>query len=620
MALALPTLVYDGDCGICRTWVDYWQQLTGGRVAYRPYQEAASDFPQLTRDDFRRAVQLIEPDGQAYGGAAGTYRLARYAPNRAFYWWLYCYLPGFAVVSEAAYTFLSRRRGLLAFFTRILWGIPLEPARYDVVAQVFLRGLGLIYVAAFASLAVQILGLVGSDGILPLSEYLAAAHAGWGDSAYWKLPTLFWLTQSDTMLIAGAWAGVALGLSVTLGVLQRTALITLFVLYLSYVYAGQLFMSYQWDLLLLESGFLAIFLTGGSRIVVWLFRWLLFRFLFMAGVVKVLSGDETWQTFNALDYHFWTQPLPSPLAWYAAQLPDWLLAAAVAAVLALELVVVFLAFLPRRPRMLLAVLTVAFQIAIMATGSYNWFNLLTILLCVFLLDDRALRRLVPRRLAERLRVLKPMPERVATTLAALVAVLTAPVGFNLIWEPLTGRNLPVAGIVAETISPLLIVNAYGVFATTTTTRPEIIIEGSSDGKTWKPYVLPYMPGPVDRAPTWNIPFQPRLDWQMWFASYGSAAQHRWIERLLQRLLENSMPVLSLFAANPFPETAPEYVRAQLYDYRFPNTNYAAKPSAWWVRRAEGIYFPRVRLGDLKRRPAGVPGTPRAPVVPGPPRL
>lgn len=620
MALALPTLVYDGECGICRTWVDYWQQLTGGRVTYRPYQEAASDFPQLTRDDFKRAVQLIEPDGQAYGGAAGTYRLARYAPNRAFYWWLYRYLPGFALVSEAAYTFLSRRRGLLAFFTRVLWGIPLEPARYDVVAQVFLRGLGLIYVAAFASLAVQILGLVGSDGILPLSEYLAAAHAGWGNSAYWKLPTLFWLTQSDMMLVAGAWAGAALGLLVTFRVLQRTALIALFILYLSHVYAGQLFMSYQWDLLLLESGFLAIFLTGGSRIVVWLYRWLLFRFVFMAGLVKVLSGDATWQTFTALDYHFWTQPLPSPLAWYAAQLPDWVLTATVVAVLALELVVVFLAFLPRRPRMLLAVLTVAFQIAIMATGSYNWFNLLTILLCVFLLDDQALRRVLPDALVSRFTSRAPQPGIAATTLAALVAVLTVPVGFNLIWEPLTGRNLPVAGTVAETISPLLIVNAYGVFATTTTMRPEIIIEGSNDGKTWKPYVLPYMPGPVDRAPTWSIPCQPRLDWQMWFASYGSAAQHRWIERLLQRLLENSAPVLSLFAANPFPKAAPKYVRAQLYDYQFSNTNYAAKPSAWWVRRAEGIYFPRVRLDDFKRRPAGVPGTPRQPVVPGPPQL
>ena len=401
-----PTFVFDGDCGICRTWVSYWQQLTGDEVAYRPYQEAAADFPAIPAGDFKHAVQFIEPDGTVHSGAAATFRLLSYAPDRGAWWRLYRGMPGFAALSEAAYRFISSHRGLLTDATHLLWGRTLEPPRYDLVAWLFLRGLGLIYLAAFVSVALQIRGLVGADGILPLGEYLAAAHAGWGDVAYWRLPTLFWLDASDTALMAGAVAGIALALLVTFGIAQRLALIGLCVLYLSFVYAGQLFFTYQWDMLLIEAGFLAIFLTGGSVIVVWLYRLLLFRFLFLAGLAKLASGDATWQQLTALDYHFFTQPLPSPLAWYAAQLPHALLAAATAAALVIELVAVALIFLPRRPRMLAAALVIAFQIAIMLTGSYNWFNLLTVLLCLFLLDDQALParcRARSRRASQRMR-------------------------------------------------------------------------------------------------------------------------------------------------------------------------------------------------------------------------
>ena len=266
-------------------------------------------------------------------------------------------------------------------------------------AGLFLRGLGLIYLAAFVSLALQVRGLVGAQGILPLEEYLAAARTGWGTDAYWRLPTVFWLNASDAALMAGAIAGIGLSVLLTVGIAQRLALVGLCVLYLSFVYAGQMFFTYQWDMLLIEAGFLAIFLTGGSRIVVWLYRLLLFRFLFLAGLVKLASGDATWQQLTALDYHFWTQPLPSPLAFYAAQLPHWMLSAATAAALVIELVAVALIFLPRRPRMLAAALVIVFQIGIMLTGSYNWFNLLTVLLCLFLFDDQALRRVLPSALA-----------------------------------------------------------------------------------------------------------------------------------------------------------------------------------------------------------------------------
>ena len=239
-----------------------------------------------------------------------------------------------------------------------------------------------------------------------------------------------------------------------------------------------------------------------------------------------------------------------------------MLAAATAAALVVELVAVALIFLPRRPRMLAAALVIAFQLGIMLTGSYNWFNLLTMLLCLFLFDDQALRRALPRGLAAQITAAAPHRDRLATALATIAACIVVPVGLNLVYAPLAGRNLPIAGAMTEALAPLLIVNPYGLFATTTTTRPVIVIEGSDDNKTWREYALPYLPGPIDRAPAWSIPFQPRLDWQLWFAAYGGAAQNRWIERLLQRLLEGSPRVTMLFAREPVPRAAAE-VRARV---------------------------------------------------------
>ncbi|HWK34328.1 MAG TPA: lipase maturation factor family protein [Hyphomicrobium sp.] len=592
------TFVFDGACGICRTWVEYWRRLTGDRVVYRPYQEAAADFPAIPREAFERATHLIFPDGTALSGAAATYKLLSLVPGHGAWWWLYRHVPGAAALSEGAYGFLSTHRGLLAGITHALWGRTLEPPRYALVSWLFLHGLGLIYLAAFVSLALQVRGLVGEAGILPAGEYLTAAHQGWGASAYWRMPTLFWLDSSDATLKAGAWAGIALAVLLAIGIAQRLALLGLFVLYLSFIYAGQIFLNYQWDMLLVETGFLAIFLTGGSHLIVWLFRLLLFRFLFLAGVAKIISGDRTWRDLTALDYHLFTQPLPSPLAYYAAQLPHWLLAFATAATLVIELFAVAMIFMPRRPRMVAAALVVILQAAIMLTGSYNWFNLLTVLLCLFLVDDQALRYVSPRPLVSRVTNRAPRPGRVARIASAAIALILVPVGLNQIYAPLSGRNIPFAGALSDAVAPFLIANPYGLFATVTTTRPALTILGSNDGQKWRPYVLPFLPGPPERAPTWNIPYQPRLDWQLWFAAYGNAGEQRWTERLLQRILEGSPHVLDLFAVNPFPDKPPRRVRIDLSTQRFSDAT--TSQHTWWDEHPEGIYFPSVSLGDLQR--------------------
>jgi hypothetical protein len=320
----------------------------------------------------------------------------------------------------------------------------------------------------------------------------------------------------------------------------------------------------------------------------------------LLGLITFTAGDPTWRNLTALDYHFWTQPLPTPLAWYAAQLPHWVLASATAATLLIELGLVFLIWLPRRPRAVAAWAVLLFQLIILLTGNYNFFNLLTMLLCVFLFDDAALRRLVPVRLTSWIEVRAPRPGRVATAVAAGLALIVVPVGLNRIWQPLTHTDLPLAGRLTEAISPLLTVSPYGLFVTTTTTRPEIIIEGSDDGQTWREYVFRYRPGPVSRRPTWNIPHQPRLDWQMWFAAYRNVAENPWFERLMQELLKGTPAVLALLAGNPFPDRPPKYVRALLYDYRFADPGTYARTGQWWGRRLEGLYFPQVTLADFHR--------------------
>jgi predicted DCC family thiol-disulfide oxidoreductase YuxK len=594
---APPTLIYDGDCGICKRWVDYWAGLTGPRVVYRAYQGAASDHPGIPLEAFRRAIQFVDVDGRIYAGAAAALRVLRYAPGRRVWWWMYAHVPGFAPIAEWAYTFFARRRGLLAQATRLLWGARLEPDRYDVVSWVFLRGLGLVYFAAFASLAVQVRGLIGSDGILPLEIFLRAARDDLGIAAYGIVPTLFWLNAGDTALVVGTLAGMALALNVAAGMAVRPSLAGLFALYLSYVYAGQVFMTFQWDLLLLEAGFLALFLGGGSRIIVWLYRWLAFRYLFMAGAAKLVSGDPTWRSLTALEYHFETQPLPTPLAWYAAHLPHSVLVGGAAATLVVEVGIVFLIFAPRRLRAAAAWCVLTLQVLIALTGNYNFFNLLTMLLCGFLFDDAALRRVLPARLAMRVAGKAPCPSRAATAIAALIALIVIPVGMDRVWQLFSGESIPVVDTVTDAVSPLLIVNSYGLFAAMTTTRREIEVEGSDDGQHWREYPFRYKPDAISRRPPWIIPHQPRLDWQMWFAALGGNREEPWLHNFLQRLLEGNPQVVSLLAANPFPDHPPKYVRAVLYEYRFADAKTRAATGQWWLRRKESGYSPAVSRSE-----------------------
>ena len=318
-----PLLIFDGDCAFCRIWIEYWKRLTGDSVAYAPFQQAAGQFPDIPRERFARSIHLALPDGEMLSGAHAVFRALSFAPGRPWLLEMYRHVPGFAATSEWVYGFIAARRSLFFHVTRLLFGPVIEPASYVRVQWLFWKVLGAIYCAAFLSLAIQITGLVGSKGILPAGAYLSRISEAVGSSRYWNFPTVFWLTgSSDLALVLACAAGAMFSILLIAGFLQRISSIVCYLLYLSLTTVGQDFLSFQWDILLLETGFLAIFL-GFSPLIVWLFRWLLFRLMLLSGAVKLLSGDAAWRSLAALNFHYYTQPLPTPLAWYMQQLPGW---------------------------------------------------------------------------------------------------------------------------------------------------------------------------------------------------------------------------------------------------------------------------------------------------------
>jgi len=453
------------------------------------------------------------------------------------------------------------------------WTPKLAPQGPIATVRTFLRVLGLIYFVAFVSFGTQASGLIGARGILPFDEYLRAARATWGVAAYWNVPTVLWLYPTGTALKALWLTGALWALIALFGRWQRAALAVCLVSWLSLCSVGQDFLSFQWDILLSEAGFLALF-ADASQVRIWLFRWLLFRLMFFSGAVKLLSGDAAWRGFTALNYHYYTQPLPTPLAWYMQQLPPWFQKGSVGVVFLVELLVPFLFFAPRRVRRVAGWITIGFQALILLTGNYTFFNWLTIALCMWLFVEPAAESSGRRRV-------------VTVALAALIGVLSGLLCLQLFSVP-----LPAGGdTVLRIADPLRIVNSYGLFAVMTTTRPEIIVEGSNDGVTWLAYEFPYKPGGVNRRPPIVAPLQPRLDWQMWFAALGSYQNNRWFVNFMLRLLQGEPSVLRLLSYNPFPNGPPRYVRARTYLYTF--THFGER--AWWAREETGTYLPAVSL-------------------------
>lgn len=474
--------------------------------------------------------------------------------------------------------------------------------QYHLSRALFLRGLGLVYLAAFASLAVQIEGLVGARGILPAAEFVAALRQHLGAGGWLEAPTLLWVYCSDGALYALCWGGCLLALALVAGWGHWSGLLLLWAFYLSLTVVCRDFLAFQWDALLLETGFLAVFLAPRQwrpawqwdgeppRWVLYLLRFLLFRLMLSSGAVKLLSGDPAWSGLEALGYHFETQPLPAWTAWYAGRLPPALLQAGVVGVFFVELVVPFAFWGGARSRRWAAGLTALLQVGIAATGNYGFFNLLTAVLCLPLIDDSGWRRLWPR--APVPADARPWPRGLTWATAGTLGIMG---GLKLAQTLAPSVEWPRPLLETQAaLRPFRLANGYGLFAVMTTRRREIQLEASADGRVWRPYRMRYQPGAPDRPPAFIGLHMPRLDWQMWFAALGPYKRQRWFLPLMGRLLAAEPAVLALLAEPPLGEEAPRYVRARIADYAFSRPAERAA-GVWWRIGPYGEYCPALHV-------------------------
>jgi hypothetical protein len=509
----------------------------------------------------------------------------------------------------------------------------------------FLRAMGLIYFSAFYALLFQVKGLIGTQGILPAGEYLDDARS-LGAARFWYAPTLLWLSSSNHMLMALMWVGLIAAVILIVNIWPRAMLLVCFVCYLSFVCAAQDFSGYQSDGMLLEAGFLSLFLAPGgllpgwgakrppARAAVLLLLWEWFRIYFESGVVKLESGDPTWRNLTAMYEYYQNGPLPTWIGWYVQHLPYWFHKATAGATLGMELALVWMAFLPRRWRIACFFIVTAWQIGVIATANYTFLNYLVLVLAFLLLDDAFLRRFVPARWRQEQIAESPEEQRERGGMVGdqpvadagepeaagepeheteqreparwLVAAGIAVRAIALTWVfyattaelvQMFWHEVPVPASPVAALEPFRIANQYGLFAVMTPHRYEIEFQGSNDGQNWVAYPFRYKPQDVRERPGIYAPYQPRFDWNLWFASLGSWLQNPLVPRTEELLLQGDQDVLGLFAGNPFPSAPPKYVRAVIWQYWFSTPEQKREQGVWWTRQYLGTYAPTITLRE-----------------------
>lgn len=492
-------------------------------------------------------------------------------------------------------------------------------ARTVLVARwLWLRSLALIYLSAFYSLLFQIKGLIGSRGILPAGKYLQAIDQYYGATRFWHAPSLFWISSSSPMLMTVTWMGIAASLLVLANLWPRVSLLICFVCFLSFTSAASDFSNYQSDGMLLEAGFLSLFVAPSgirpglglrhppSWASLWLLRWEWFRIYFESGLVKELSGDQQWRDFTAMDAYYQNSPLPTWIGWYVQHLPNWFHATSAVLTLALELALVFMMIGPRPLRMICFLIVTPWQIVVILTGNYAFLNYIVLALGFLLVDDAYFKRVLPARCrdlrgrqevidrkgnAAHFRWLRAGSLTASAVLLAWVGYATSAELANLVVPHL----FPVAPV--NVLEPFRIANQYGLFAVMTRGRYEIEFQGSIDGHSWEPYLFRNKPQALNEAPRIYAPYQPRFDWNLWFASLGDWRQNDIVPITETRLLMSDHDVEDLFRKCPFGDTPPRYVRAVLYQYWFASLEERRRTGNWWRRQFLGLYAPAIERTD-----------------------
>jgi hypothetical protein len=484
----------------------------------------------------------------------------------------------------------------------------------------FLRALAIWYFSAFYSLIFQIKGLIGPNGILPAGDYLQAVAGALHGLRFWYAPTLFWFGSGDRALMIVCWIGAVAALMLLLNIWPRAALAVCFVCFLSFVCASQDFSSYQSDGMILEAGFISLFfappgfLPGlgranpASRASLYLLRWEWFRIYFESGVAKLASGDISWRNLTAMDDYYQNGPLPTWLGWYMQHLPHKFHASTVILTLSVELVIVWMVFLPRKFRIICFSIVTPFELGIIFTANYTFLNYLVLSLGLLLLDDRVCEWALPARvraIIDRAPVATPgegahethwrvrwreklRPARLSIAGVCLGLVFYTTTAW-LIWQFVPWVPIPQKPV--QMLEPFRIANRYGLFAVMTHVRYEIEFQGSQNGIEWTPYAFRYKPQDVRRAPGIYAPYQPRFEWNLWFASLGTWREYRFVLWTEERLLVNEPDVLQLFANDPFAGAPPKQVRAVIYRYYFTDMKAKREQGLWWRRELLGNYAP-----------------------------
>ena len=497
--------------------------------------------------------------------------------------------------------------------------ISTTPPTYRVQRWLFPRLLAVVYAIAFASWLVQCDGLVGEQGILPARDFMTSVH-GYAErehvNAFWQVPTIFYWHYSDALQHVVCWAGIVMSALVVAGLLQGPLLTLLWFGYLSIATTGGIFMGYQWDAMLLEAGFLALFfvswrvrarLTDAPTGSAFLLHWLAFRLMLLSGYVKIGGGDLVWENGTALMYHFETQPLPNPLAWWAHHLPNGLHVFNCWAMYVIELALPFAIFCGRWGRLIACAGFSLLMGGVMMTGNYNFFNLLTIVVSLALLDDSW----IPAKVKHWLKLSTHPRVRwqrrhahvyACTVLLVLFSVVAADTflqGRIKSWTSHTPDWL--ADFYGKRLSPWRSINAYGLFQDMTEERLEVTIEVSDDGVFWRDLPFQYKPGDLKAMPRQIAPHQPRLDWQMWFAAlYPGYVPQRdadprspmyWFGAFMNALLEKREAVWALVGEPPLPRETITHARAVLYRYHFTTPDERAQTGQWWKKERLGPFSP-----------------------------
>ena len=493
------------------------------------------------------------------------------------------------------------------------WGAALpDRGSYWLTRFIILRLLGIVYAIAFLVAANQILPLIGSDGLLPLGNFLNRVSEALGGSlgGFLRLPSIFWFNHSDTALVVAAWIGFAFSCVVACGYANAILLTLLWILYMSFVHVGQEWYGYGWEVQLLETGFLAIFLCPlfdgrpfprrpPPLVVIWLFRALIFRIMFGAGMIKI-RGDESWRDLTALYYHFETQPIPNGLSRWFHFLPHGVLRGGTLFNHVAELLAPWFVFWPRIARLIAGVIIVVFQITIGLGGNLSFLNWLTVIPAIACFDDRALAKVLPRFLTRRA-IAGREDAVVSRAMLGTTWVVAALVGLLSI-QPLINIFSP-HQIMNTSFDPLDLVNTYGAFGSVGKERDNVIFEGTNaalpnDEAEWRPYPYRGLPVALNERPPQIAPYQLRLDWQMWFAAMGQPNDYPWTLNLIWKLLHNDRGAVNLFRSNPFPDKPPRYIRAVLYRYAFVRAN---PQGLWWKRENLGLWLPPLSTDNPELR-------------------